>query len=128
MFYNDTVRWECSEIWFEDRKPPENGTEPPRPFPQRREEPYFIDLPWPNLRRYNYLVSYYNSRELTYSEDNLRAFAGVTTAMSYSFKFGFVCGLPELFFDVAMLWYLEKLVQRRISSQTSAKNVLPSWT
>jgi len=53
VFYNNTVRWECPEIWFEDRKVPENGTEPAGLLPKKpRGKPYFIDLPWPNLDLY----------------------------------------------------------------------------
>lgn len=43
---------------------------------------------WPNLHMYLQLVSTYNSRQLTFDDDALAAFAGVTTALSDTFYGG----------------------------------------
>jgi len=59
--------------------------------------------PWPNLHMYLQLVAAYNNRELTFDDDVLAAFAGITSSLS-SFEGGFLYGLPEIFLDVALLW------------------------
>jgi hypothetical protein len=50
------------------------------------------------------MTSDYHRRLLTYDGDTLFALAGATSALSQTFRGGFLCGLPELFFDNAMLW------------------------
>jgi hypothetical protein len=46
----------------------------------------------------------YNMRQLTYPDDELAAFSGVLSTLSRTFTGGFVWGLPQMFFDVALLW------------------------
>lgn len=92
--------------------------------------------PWPNLHMYLQLVAAYNNRQLTYDNDILKAFAGITTSLSSVFYKGFLFGLPELFLDVALLWRPLKPCRRRVS-QTVKKQApgslvietaFPSWS
>lgn len=53
---------------------------------------------------YMQLVSAYNTRDLTFDDDVLAAFAGITTSLGSSFEGGFLFGLPEVFLDVVLLW------------------------
>jgi Heterokaryon incompatibility protein (HET) len=130
IFESDMVRWECARTWFEDRDSPVDWTGSLRSLENQRAEPYHSHLPWPNVFRYLFLVQQYNIRTLTYPEDNLRAFAGITTALNQSFVGGFICGLMELFFDVALLWRCGDTIERRNPSGTSDENSnpLPSWS
>ncbi|KAF2397709.1 HET-domain-containing protein [Trichodelitschia bisporula] len=59
-------------------------------------------IPKPAL--YSELVSRYSRRELTNSEDIIRAFSGIASVLSYSFKGGFISGLPVVSFDLSLLW------------------------
>jgi hypothetical protein len=83
----------------------------------------------PDLRSFNYLVSNYNWRELSYPEDALAAFSGITTALRRTFAGGFLCGLPVMFFDVGLLWHGTQTLDRRVSCKLSVVgDCLPSWS
>jgi hypothetical protein len=86
--------------------------------------------PVPDLVGYGRLVLDYNARELTHPEDVLAAFAGITTALSQTFYGGFICGLPSLFFDIALCWEPYSTCQRRVPSCASNATLagLPSWS
>lgn len=85
--------------------------------------------PWPDLIGYLQYVDEFNSRDFTYPEDVGDAFSGVTTPLTVSFQGGFLYGLPELFFDVALLWVTLGKIERRIpTQQNNSKSNLPSWS
>lgn len=86
--------------------------------------------PVPDFEGYARLVVEYNTRELTYPEDALAAFAGITTALSRTFYGGFICGLPSLFFDVALCWTPVSTCRRRVPNCSSSATIvgLPSWS
>lgn len=102
---------------------------PPPPFASCTPWAINLSLQWPDLNRYMEMVRNYNDRHLTYPEDALAAFAGVTSTLSDVFPGGFVCGLPEMYFDVALLWQpASPLERRRTSSQNIFNTSLPSWS
>lgn len=78
--------------------------------------------PWPDLGEYSRLVSDYSRRFLTYEDDVLRAFSGVTNTLTKTFLGGFHFGLPRLFFDTAMLWQARGRLTRR------DRESFPSWS
>ncbi|KAF2107854.1 heterokaryon incompatibility protein-domain-containing protein [Lophiotrema nucula] len=119
IFTDTLVQWRCSYRWAEDYVTMSGW--------RVREEQDFTCSAWPNFTEYCQLVYDYNQRALTYAEDALRAFAGVTTTLSYSFEGGFLAGLPELFFDAALLWDSFG-GERRKASSPSEDHFLPSWT
>ncbi|KAE8444704.1 hypothetical protein EG329_014362 [Mollisiaceae sp. DMI_Dod_QoI] len=63
-------------------------------------------------------------------EDAQAAFAGITTVLASSFPYGFMCGLPALFFDVALCWQPFEIGIRRRPRVKSATTeaTLPSWS
>jgi hypothetical protein len=90
-----------------------------------------------NLHAYSNLVQEFNTRKLTYPEDRLSAFAGITNLLSVKFYGGFLCGLPRMFFDTALLWHPNEIdgastsKRRMVSSsrnQSSTGTLLPSWS
>lgn len=84
---------------------------------------------WPDVRQYIEMVHEYTNRELTFPTDGLRAIAGLITVWNRSFHGGFICGLPQMFFDDALLWQQYSGLQRRISKRCDGdQNVLPSWS
>jgi hypothetical protein len=68
------------------------------------ERSQFIRSGHPDLLELSDLLSGYNVRDLTYSWDALPAVAGLLAVLSRSFEGGFLYGLPERFFDVALSW------------------------
>ena len=87
--------------------------------------------PWPNLDEYYTLVRDYCARQLTFPEDTVAAFSGITTTFSRVFQGGFHYGLPEIFFDVSLLWFRPfgaRCTRRVIQGAKDANHVLPSWS
>jgi hypothetical protein len=50
------------------------------------------------------LVQLYSQCSLSYEKDALEAFAGLMSSLTAKFKIHFIYGLPEQFFDLALLW------------------------
>lgn len=80
--------------------------------------------PWPDMRLWGSLVSQFNKRNLTFETDVIDAFAGVEAAMRASFPGGFLLGLPQLFFDIALLWQPE----RKLTKRGDHDHHFPSWS
>ena len=84
---------------------------------------------WPNYRQYIRLVEAYCKRRLTYEADALLAFSGALNMLAPSFLGGFIYGLPELFFDAALLWQSDGLLRQRFPFGPSFTEAgLPSWS
>ena len=79
----------------------------------------------PVLSEFEALVNSFNTRNLTYEDDVLIAFAGVATRLSEKFKGGLLSGLPELFFDICLLW---RPLRRTQNPSRRRTGLLPSWS
>lgn len=87
------------------------------------------DTLWPCLKKWDNLVTSYLDRKLTYEEDILRAFSGISSALSGSMSEGFLFGLPQQFFDAALLWVpTEHLRPRKETTNGVASYKFPSWS
>lgn len=87
----------------------------------------------PDFKLYIELICRYSNRDLTYDQDVLPAFSGVLEVLSRrSFRGGFICGLPALFLDSALLWQPLLKGRRRSPVGTATKIApmapLPSWS
>jgi hypothetical protein len=129
IFHDDIVSWECHcAVWDEDMeagqaldKSSEMNSESASCQERYSNQARGLQFsPWPNLDQYMLLVCAYNSRQLTFAGDVLAAFKGVTNVLSRTFEGGFLCGLPEMFFDIALLWQPQRQLNRRAG--------LPSWS
>ncbi|KAI0415937.1 heterokaryon incompatibility protein-domain-containing protein [Xylaria grammica] len=82
---------------------------------------------------YSELVRAYNERHFTYDADALDAINGILAVFGRSFTGGFLYGLPEMFFDLALTWRVssfgakesQSLRRRNVSSSPTK---LPSWS
>ncbi|KAK4118818.1 HET-domain-containing protein [Parathielavia appendiculata] len=129
-----SVTWECHcAVWLEGMEPVEGQCQDNRAVVAQG----FSFSAQPNLGEYARHATEFNRRELTYPEDALDAFAGILAVLSgTSFARGFICGLPVLFFDAALLWYNKTPLTRRrprrqptVDATSASANVLrPSWT
>lgn len=84
----------------------------------------------PTFRDYADHVRQYNRRRLSYPEDAMDAFAGILTVLRTTFLGGFVCCLPVMFFDTALLWYNEGMVEARVPKRRRQGHggLAPTWT
>ncbi|PMD22544.1 hypothetical protein NA56DRAFT_570240 [Hyaloscypha hepaticicola] len=122
VFSADRVQWNCAYM-----------TPPPAPelILQRTQTQYkdrVFSTSLPDFSGYAELVSQYNDRQFTFPEDALDALFGITSVLSHKFYGGFICGLPALFFDMALIWQPEDTCERRIPSKplSSTEMGLPS--
>ena len=85
---------------------------------------------WPDFAIYIDLICPYNGRDFSYPQDALLGIGGVLNALGNSFPGGFVCGLPRLFFDHALLWQPFGTAERRMDrvEDGSSRSSLPSWS
>jgi Heterokaryon incompatibility protein (HET) len=82
----------------------------------------------PNLWEYAQHIEQYNRRDLTYPEDALNAMGGILTTLSSVFVGGFICGLPSMYFNAALLWYNKAPLERRHARSRDAGIAMPpSW-
>ncbi|KAI1160364.1 heterokaryon incompatibility protein-domain-containing protein [Nemania serpens] len=82
---------------------------------------------WPDLHRYEILVRTYSELLLSFPSDGLRAFTGIINTLSQSFPGGLFYGIPEYFFDYAIIWVPYMPIHRRLVNGTLDPS-LPSWS
>ena len=125
------VSWICQQAeWTEEEYRPSEGLEwisnqehQGRPSHVREFNKFPL---WPDLISYSQLVTHYSSKCLTFENDILNAFSGVTTVLERSFKCHFISGLPEAFFDLALLWQPADGIRRR--KDRNGNHIFPSWS
>ncbi|KAF2176466.1 HET-domain-containing protein [Zopfia rhizophila CBS 207.26] len=128
IFLDNRVSWRCQRcLWREDMTAEPEGAV--RPEVGQMFNEILIPYRWPNLVQWINIISSYNGRNLTYESDRLSALAGVESILRPSFPGGFCNGLPEFFFDAAILWQLHSPMRRRNTYNISSmKDYLPTWS
>ncbi|KAF9730273.1 heterokaryon incompatibility protein [Paraphaeosphaeria minitans] len=126
-FERKSVRWECScSNWYEDLEFGDRGGRG-----DVRAWQSSISKFYPYLNNTE-MVQEVNNLNFTHKEDVLQAYTKLTSTLSRNFTGGFVSGLPELFFDIALLWQPWAIGSRRSLSRQSgtsqASRALPSWS
>ncbi|KAF1813811.1 HET-domain-containing protein, partial [Eremomyces bilateralis CBS 781.70] len=132
-FYNQVARWECPHSFWSEynwQSVSQGGTiSSAIPGTDEPESIEVFSVPFASLSGYLKLLGRYNDRDLSYQKDSLFAFAGITTALSRVFPGGFISGIPQMFFDIALLWQPIGDAKRRTPNRTSgSKSLLPSWS
>ncbi|KAI0184929.1 heterokaryon incompatibility protein-domain-containing protein [Xylaria flabelliformis] len=140
FFLYGNIVWECSDaIWHEATGitgsfPIAIETDPIRAkleaYPKRwlpKRSFRSADAAVNPVKYYIALIRQYNSRELTFPEDGLNAFMGITTKLTDYFPDGFLWGLPIALFDIALLWQPGEDMAQRCSKRDDALQ-LPSWS
>lgn len=129
FFFEDVVTWECHcEVWSGNttsiiKKLRGNRHECTKEVPAALFA--FKHTPWPDLDEYARMAMDYSARRVTYVDDTLRAFSGITHVLARSFPGGFIYGMPLMFLDIAMLWRPHASLRRRALSRPP---FLPSWS
>ncbi|KAL6904433.1 hypothetical protein GGI43DRAFT_320568 [Trichoderma evansii] len=134
-FANGTVRWCCKTTrWSEESDAADcvstyAGVEQNQ---LRTLSPQLEAHKLPVLGEYEALINNYNTRKFTYDEDALIAFAGVATRLAEKFNGGLISGLPEMFFDLCLLWRPLRRAgnasRRRPKRLSNGPVYLPSWS
>lgn len=124
MFGDENFSWECHcTVWFEQMDVVEGQCQDNRDVVAQGLS-FGVE---PNLWEYACHVQQYNGRKLTYPEDALDAFDGILNTLSTIFIGGFLCGLPKMYFDAALLWYNKAPLHRRRAARDNATLMPPSW-
>ena len=134
-FANGTVRWGCKATrWSEESEAVDCIST------YAGAEKNALDLLSPQLKmhklpvlgEYEALINSYNTRKFTYDEDALIAFAGVATRLADNFNGGLISGMPEMFFDICLLWRPLRRIgdasRRRPKGLCTSPALLPSWS
>ncbi|UPL02287.1 hypothetical protein LCI18_013221 [Fusarium solani-melongenae] len=125
FFHDNAVTWECHCAVWHEHTPLEDLSMKNCLGTYASDTRGFHYSPWPNLEDFYQLAASYSRRQLTFPTDILPAFTGITTALTRSFPGGFLFGLPEVAFDVALLWRTTGGASFR--HQVGAASV-PSWS
>lgn len=115
------VRWYCQQQEFFEDVVPMDGKDYAQVDKDGNSDLIWLNRPYPCLASYRSLVFSYSDKELTFDQDSLPAFSGILKLLSQTFHGGFLFGLPELFFDIALAWRVE---YRGIG----IRKPLPSWS
>ena len=80
------------------------------------------------LPTYQDFVEIFSARRLSYQEDVLNAFAGISAVIGQAGKTAFISGLPEVVLASCLLWATkgDHVPQRRLDK--TGQPLLPSWT
>ncbi|EPE29417.1 hypothetical protein GLAREA_00577 [Glarea lozoyensis ATCC 20868] len=129
MFQYKVAIWECNKsAWNEASLLANQARHSGSHIAQSRISPWkpMSLTEFPDIALYIRLVSRYVTRKLTYPSDGLHAITGLLSLLSSSFPGRFISGLPEMFFDAALLWQPEEVMQRRRAP--SLVESPPSWS
>ncbi|OCL05549.1 hypothetical protein AOQ84DRAFT_379477 [Glonium stellatum] len=130
VFFRSTIFWECCQsIWFEELAGEPDGVTTKASLRQRDGQYSYQHTRWPDFLFYSRVFSLYNNRLLTYQSNALAAFSATLRVMCRSFKGGFFYGIPEIFFDLGLLWRPNTPVLRRTSAEIDKEYpMFPSWS
>jgi len=130
IFGAGSVRWECTRAtWQEDREETLDSSGAAgvqflsKPILKTKD---IFAAPFPDFKEYNNLVAEYKRRKLGSVSDMLNAFSGIMTVLEYKFDEGFLCGLPVVNFDTALLWQPIGGAER--VNVVKSYEVYPSWS
>ena len=135
LVFNGLISWFCRAAhWQEFLRSPTEYSERANQFsadpslylPSR----YAARLPrWPDLETWSNHLKEFNDRQLTYDEDAIDAFAGVTSVFQPLFDGGILWGIPEMFFDTCIIWQpIGALRRRGAHGAVLGENPFPSWS
>ena len=124
-FSEQSVYWDCQRVHYdEDTYGVPEGVAYDHPVPYQLLP--FVN--WPDMRMWSDMVRRYNDCRLSFPEDAQAAFLGIENILTRSFPAGFFCGLPEFFFDWALLWFSSTGLKRRSHKNNHTGHILPSWS
>ena len=123
------VHWVCSSCTCYEYRALAHQGKPMFGLPQSIMLDGIPDLQY----MFTVVLSEYNKKALTYSEDAMSAVLGLLAVSSRTFTGGFLYGIPEMMFDAALGWDPTPVTTRRRKSDkpghvTLGPSELPSWS
>lgn len=137
LIFDGLISWVCNLTQYYEEIPPtwpdyEQGRALRSLYVQGIPSQKHKALTWndvPNLHGWRELVTSYQRRDLTHESDVLNAFVGVQEVLEPGFYRGFFYGLPEMFFDMALLWQPRSSASPQGGKMRSERNPhFPSWS
>jgi hypothetical protein len=126
IFHENRVRWECPHATWNEESLAAHDIEARKSYMGYTRTMFSHVVP--RLEELIRTLGRFNTRNLTYPEDALPAFAGIASALRQSFKGGFISGLPAAIFYIAILWQPKDILTRRKPRKPGAAVCLPSWS
>lgn len=138
IFTHGQVMWQCPTCYLCEDTAAQNKAEPPKRLHQlstmSQQNPPPLSAtsilpPMPLLRprafsHYAAIVSDYSKRKFTFGDDILLAFEGFGSVLHQSFGSRPLAGLPQAYFDQAILWMPSQIQKRR----EGTGKMFPSWS
>ena len=131
LFHDNIIGWECQESSWHESQDLSDIIQIPAPLTLKPSTSLqsMVDNSWPDFYRYTRFVSMYNRRALTYPEDVFDGFRGILSLLARSYTGVNISGLPEMFFNAALLWQPWLPMTRRKAKRCAQKDAfLPSWS
>lgn len=132
LVFNGLVHWSCrTEQWREGVQSRVQGaTSFSKSYRADQLGLTIAPRSFPDFAFWAKLVEDYQKRALTFHSDILNAFAGITRELSLVFPGGFHYGLPEMFFDIGLLWQSKRKIKRRSVNVWNYLDSVPapSWS
>ncbi|KAJ4387295.1 hypothetical protein N0V93_007884 [Gnomoniopsis smithogilvyi] len=139
IFTHSQVMWQCPTSYLCEDTAAFDKVDPPRRLHQlvskpKQETPALppipiYSLPQPLLRpeafsHYSAIVNDYSKRNFTFEDDVLLAFEGFGSILYQAFNSKPLAGLPQAYFDQAILWMPANIQRRREGTDKR----FPSWS
>ncbi|KAF2197965.1 HET-domain-containing protein [Delitschia confertaspora ATCC 74209] len=134
IFGDHVVHWRCDCAMWLEACDAESDKRLSRFEMWARDDPRWIRQqevirrPFPTLHTYGYIVEGFTKRYFTYAKDAIFGFAGIASILGQGFDGGFLYGLPETLFDVALLWQPDSVLERRLPANSLSDWQAPSWS
>jgi hypothetical protein len=109
----------CEDVAFENSAQEKGGT-------MQVSGQIYVVNDQTNFENYAEAVENYSSRQISFHEDAVKAFAGVLSVLRTSFRGEFLYGLPNTELDQALLWQPKASLHRR--KDQNGKELFPTWS
>lgn len=105
IFGKRQIHWRCAcAVLHEDRP---NDAQHPDDLPGIETSLNMSNMlaGIPDFREFEQVANEYHMRDFTHGEDALPGITGLLNLLKHSFRGGFLCGLPVMRFDAALMWH-----------------------
>ncbi|KAH8657138.1 heterokaryon incompatibility protein-domain-containing protein [Tricladium varicosporioides] len=131
FFHDNIIGWECKVSSWHESQDISGMIQAPTPLTSVASTGLqnLMDCPWPDFYSYARFICMYNRRALTYPEDAFDGFGGILSQLARPYIGMNVSGLPEMFFNAALLWQPWMPMGRRKAKRCDQEDAcLPSWS